>query len=110
MDDRQIDEHNAAVRAFENKLKPLVDGLTDDQCREIAIAMQTEHIGVNTIGRRMRAVLGEHWTEPQDIGAGLRLCWAAFARCDVYDHDFNRAGKRTLEEAFGSPIRAGTPQ
>lgn len=99
--DEMIERHNAGVRAFEERMAPVIEALTDDQCREVAIAMQTEDIGANTIGRRMRPVMGNVWDEAHDIGAGIRICAAAFRRYDIYDPDFNKGGTRTLEQAFG---------
>ena len=105
MTDERIARHNEEVKAFEARLEPVISALTDEQCKEVATAMQMESIGANTIGRRMRPVLGNAWDEKQDVAAGLRIVAEAFRRHDVFDPDFNKAGGRTLEEALG-PITA----
>lgn len=92
----RIKAHNAEVRAFRDKMQPLIEGLTDEQCQLIVDAGLNRGLSMNRIAIEMREEVGGDWDSDYDVGVGMMLYRHALERLDEYDADFRPRPERLL--------------
>lgn len=90
-----IEQHNARVKAFRDSLAPVLEGMTDDQCREVVAMAKVEGLSMDRIAERMREPLGGKWTV-ENVAAGTALYRTALVRLDEYDDDFRPRPSRSF--------------
>lgn len=100
-----LDAHNAKVRAYWARIMPLIEAMTDDQCREVLRLGKDEGFSMNRIAERMKGLLGGDWDEPYNPGVGGAIYQEALTRLDEYDDDFRpRPERQYMGEIAGADV------
>ena len=98
-----MERHNARVIAFRTALVPVLEAMSERQCREVVAMAKDEGLSMTRIAERIRAPLGGTWTD-EHVAAGIAIYQAALLRLDAYDDEFR---PRPADCRWGRP-RAGS--